>query len=95
MQNLIIAAIETCCRLGELLSLLWADVNLARGQITIRAEHAKDAETRVLPISAKLAAILKMARTDPTGQNYPPTGFVFGELGERTGTITRAWSTSC
>jgi integrase len=93
LQNLIIAAVETCCRLGELLTLQWQDVNLERGQLTIRGEHTKDAETRVLPISARLAAILTMARTDPTGQVYPPAAFVFGELGERTGRITRAWST--
>jgi integrase len=48
LQNLIIAALETACRRGELLSLQWRDVNLERGELTIRAEKAKDRDTRVL-----------------------------------------------
>ena len=67
LQNLIIAALETACRRGELLSLQWGDVNLERGELTIRAENAKDGDSRVLPISARLAAVLKMAKTDPAG----------------------------
>jgi len=40
MQRLIIAALETCCRRGELLSLRWSDVDFARGEFTVRAENA-------------------------------------------------------
>ena len=93
LQHLIIAAIETCCRRGELLNLQWRDVSMQRGELMIRAEHAKDGETRVLPISARLAAVLTMARTDPAGHDYPPTAYVFGELGHKVDTTKRAWST--
>jgi integrase len=93
LQNLIIAAIETCCRRGELLNLQWRDVSLQRGELTIRAEHAKDGETRVLPISARLAAVLTTARTDPAGKVYPASAYVFGELGEQVATSKRAWET--
>ena len=34
LQRLIIAALETGCRKGELLSLQWQDVSLARGLVT-------------------------------------------------------------
>jgi hypothetical protein len=67
LQRLIIAALETGCRLGELLSLQWADVSLARGVLCIRAENAKDREARELPISARLRAVLEMGQTDPAG----------------------------
>jgi integrase len=75
LQRVIVAAIETCCRRGELLSVRWRDVNLARGELTIRAMGAKDAEKCVLPISARLATVLEMARTDPGGRRIrqPPT----------------------
>jgi len=39
LQALIIAALETCGRQGELLNLRWGDVSLARGEIILRAEH--------------------------------------------------------
>ena len=93
LQNLIIAALESACRCGELLSLQWRDVDLERGEMTIRVEKAKDGDTRVLPISSRLKAVLKMAQTDPAGNDYPADKFVFGELGEKTGNISRAWRT--
>lgn len=93
LQNLIIAAIETACRRGELLSLQWGDVHLERGEVTIRAENAKDGDTRVLPISTRLAAVLKMAKTDPAGKDYKPADYVFGELGHQVDNVKRAWET--
>jgi integrase len=94
LQRLIIAAIETCCRRGELLSLTWADVDLTKRELRIRAENAKDREQRILPISSRLAAVLEMAKTDPAGREYPRTAFVFGELGRRLKTIKKAWETA-
>jgi integrase len=93
LQNLIIAALESACRCGELLSLQWRDVDLERGELTIRAEKAKDGDMRVLPMSSRLKAVLKMAQTDPAGNDYPGDAFVFGELGEETANISRAWRT--
>jgi integrase len=46
LQGIIIAALETACRRGELLALTWADVNLDRQELTIRAETAR------MPIAA-------------------------------------------
>ena len=47
LQALIIAALETCGRQGELLNLRWGDVSLARGEIVLRAENTKDRENRI------------------------------------------------
>src|SRR6185436_15886847 len=80
-------------RRGELLSLQWADVDLGRGELRIRAEKAKDAEDRILPISPPLAAVLKMVKTDPAGNEYKPEHYVFGELGAQTDNVKRAWET--
>jgi integrase len=94
LQRVIIAALETCCRCGELLALRWRDVNLDARTLRIRAETAKDAEERILPISSRLAATLEMARTDPAGHEYPATAFVFGELGKRVMSIKKSWETT-
>jgi integrase/recombinase XerD len=93
LQNLIIAGLETCCRRGELLSLQWRDVDQARGELVIRGEKAKDGDTRVLPISTRLAAVLTMAKTDPAGKDYEGDDYVFGELGQKVDNVKRAWET--
>jgi integrase len=66
LQRLIIAAIETCCRRGELLALQWRDVNLGKRELLVRADEEGARKTGVgrrLPISARLAAVLEMAQT--------------------------------
>jgi integrase len=47
LQRLIIAAIETGCRRGELLSLQWQDVSLTRNELTIRAPRRRKTARRV------------------------------------------------
>jgi integrase len=94
LQRLIIAAVECGGRRGELLALRWSDVNLDRRQITIRPETSKTKTGRVLPISARLLAVLGMARIDPSGRKYTEDRFVFGEVGQQLKTVKRAWQTA-
>jgi integrase len=94
LQRLIIAALESGCRKGELLSLTWRDVNLDRREMTIRAERTKTRTGRVIPISARLAGILELAKTDPTGKDFKPEDFVFGDVvGREVTDIKKAWET--
>jgi integrase len=95
LQRLIMAALETCCRLGELLSLQWREVSLARNEIVIRADKAKTGTARTIPISTRLRAVLELVRDDPHGKPFPPTAYVFGnEAGERVKCVRRAWETA-
>jgi hypothetical protein len=90
----IIAVLETCCREGEPLSLRWVDVSLARGELVLRAEHTKDREKRLIPISSRLRQVREMRRTDPDGR-HPPSAHVFGDqIGRRVGSVRRAWQTA-
>lgn len=93
LSGLIVAAIETGCRRGELLGLQWADLDPNRRELTIRAENAKNGTDRTVPISARLKALLQMADTDPAGRTYPPTAYVFGTLGGPVQNIKKAWET--
>ena len=77
LSGLIVAAIETGCRLGELLALKWADVNLDKQTLLVRAVERgakKTADARSIPISTRLAAVLEMVKTDPAGREIPPSG---------------------
>ena len=94
LQRLIIAALETGCRRGELLSLTWRDVNMDRREITIRAEKVKTRVGRVIPMSVRLKAALEMAKTDPAGKDFGPEAFVLGDMvGGQVLDIKRAWET--
>src|SRR5262245_17820438 len=55
---LIIFAIDTGMRKGEMLSLTWADVNFKARSITVRATTTKTLQARVVPISRRLLAYL-------------------------------------
>jgi len=95
LQRLIVAALETGCRKGELLGLTWRDCDLTRREITLRAEATKTRTGRVVPVSARLAAVLAMATTDPAGQTHPPEARVFGDAaGQPVKDIKKAWETA-
>ena len=73
----------------------WGDVSLTRREITIRAEKAKTRTTRVIPISARLAAVLEMGKTDPAGREFGAEAYVFGDVGGRpVQSISKAWETA-
>ena len=54
------AALDTGCRLGELLSLRWRGVDLERNELTIRAVNAKARKERYIPIVSRLRAVLEL-----------------------------------
>ena len=76
LQALIIAALSTGCRRGELLSLQWSQIRrdehgVARW-IEFPASKTKTHEPRVIPVSSDLRAVLEMRRTDPKGEEFSP-----------------------
>lgn len=88
MRDRIIGALETGCRLGEMLKIQNRRVLWDTHQISIPAAHAKDAESRRIPFepNGPLAQILKRRRF------LGPKAYVFGAAtGEYQGTIRTAW----
>jgi len=95
LYRLVVAGLETGCRLGELLSLQWREVNLKGRELCILASKAKDREDRHIPISSTLLAVLEMAQHGPTGQPLPSVAYVFGdECGSRIESPKKAWETA-
>ena len=89
-----IAALETGIRIGEILSLQWAQISTSPcAEIFIPAQKAKQKKARRVPISSRLKAILEMRRFGPDGEEQPSNAFVFGNaVGERTGTTSIDWA---
>ena len=95
LQRVIICSLETCCRAGEILSLQWREVSLARREIVLSAEKTKTKTDRIIPISARLRAVLEIIRNDPAGKPFGPSAYVFGdETGKRIKSVKRSWQTA-
>jgi integrase len=92
LQALIVAAVESGCRKGELLTLQWHQVRFDLNEIHLPAKKTKARRPRHLPISTRLKALLEMRRTDPAGKDSGPDKFVFGDVaGEQIKNIDTAW----
>lgn len=101
LRALIVAALNTGCRQGELLSLEWWQVRVdehgVARELHLPATHTKTHEARVIPIGPRLRAELAMRpRHGPDGEELPATASVFGnELGEPVASIREAWEEAC
>lgn len=97
LRDLLVAALETGCRRGELLSLQVSQVRFSpRAEIFLPAEKTKAKRDRRVPISSVLRAVLERRRTDPAGEVLPPDAFVFGdEVGRPRRSIKTAWRLTC
>jgi integrase len=96
LHDLVLAAVETGCRRGELLSLRW---NQVRGdpirEITLPACKTKTKKDRTIPVSTRLRAVLEMRRNDPAGEPLPGEACVFGnELGQPVDLARATWPTA-
>ena len=96
LQDLIIAAVETGCRRGELLSLQWHQVRFTPGELFLPAVKTKTKRDRRVPVSTVLRQVLERRRADPAGHALPPDAYVFGdEVGRRRQSIKTAWMATC
>src|SRR5262245_49561421 len=96
LRALIVAALETGCRKGELFALQWQHINLDRRELHLPGEITKTGRSRTIPISKRLLDELEMRKHAPDGTLYEPTAYVFGnELGEGATDIREAWKLTC
>lgn len=86
LRPLIIAALDTGCRKGELLSLGWKDIDFDKRTIQIRAMTTKTLTERVVPISERLSVELKSIK-----DQFPARDRVFGISVK----FQHSWETAC
>ena len=94
LHDLIVAALESGCRKGELLSLQWSQVKDRDGvahYIDLTADKTKTKEPRKVPITSRLRAILDFRRIGPDGEEHLMDAYVFGdEAGQRIKNVKTA-----
>lgn len=63
LRPLVILAVDTAMRMGEILQLEWSDIDLDSGVITVRSETTKTKRSRKVPITTR--ARLELAALPP------------------------------
>ncbi len=93
VHMLIVAALDTGMRRGELLSLRFGDIEWDRQLIHVRPEVAKSKKGRVVPIgTTRLRTLLQWLRVGPNNQMWPDERLVFlRESGETVKSLRTAW----
>ncbi len=92
-KALVIAALDTGMRRGELLSLRFGDVDFDRQVIQVRPENAKSKKGRSIPIATtRLRAVLDWLRIDAEGGKKPDAAPVFSNrVGEPLRDFRNEW----
>ena len=90
LKHVILIALNTGMRKGEILSLRWENVNLERNFITVTAEEAKSKRIRRIPINRELRKLFIKLNLTRNGNSLvlqnPMTGKPFRDFG-------RSWKT--
>jgi integrase len=96
LRALIILALDTGVRAGEMLAIRVKDTDLARSEITLRAETTKSGKTRAVPISTqRLRAVIEWFRTDDEGRSRPGgEPLIVNRFGEPIGSFRTMWETA-
>src|SRR6185295_881466 len=66
----IVAALETGCRIGEILSVQFRQLRWDLNELHLSNRTTKGLRTRHLPLSQGLRAMLELRRYDPDGQEF-------------------------
>jgi integrase len=87
LKPLVLLALNTGLRRGELFSLDWSDIDFLQKQLTVRAASSKGARPRYIPLNTTARNIFKLwqKQTSATGLVFP------GRKGNRLNNISNEW----
>ena len=83
LQLIIVAALETGMRRGEILGQRWEHVDLSRGILQVTRSKTAEGEAREIPLTTRLQKILT--------PRYEPEGLVFTFRGQPIRAVKTAW----
>jgi integrase len=90
LRPIVLLALNTGLRRGELFSLQWKDVNLRTKWLTVAGKTSKSEQTRQVPLNVEAATILESWRRQSRRSLAQPSVFP-GNSGKRLTSITTAW----
>lgn len=83
LRAMILAALDTGMRRGEITRQRWEDIDLARGVLSVTRSKTPEGEAREIPLTRRLARWL--------GEHRLAEGIVFGYHGQAVRIIKTAW----
>ena len=90
LQPIVLLALNTGARRGELLGLTWGDLELPAARLTIRGVTAKSGRTRHIPLNSEALGVLRTWRTCVSHEAADP---VFpGPTGEPMTSLKTSWA---
>ena len=87
LQPLVLLAMNTGLRRGELFNLRWSDIDLDRAQLTVQGAGAKSGKTRHIPLSRDALKMLIAWKDQSNGGLVFPSPTTGGKLDN----INRSW----
>ncbi|CAM5264066.1 tyrosine-type recombinase/integrase [Rhodanobacter lindaniclasticus] len=89
LQPLVLLALNTGLRRGELFGLEWSDIDFRNALLTVRAENAKSQKVRHVPLNVEAQRVLATWRKQsrPRGLVFPSAG------GARFTNVNKSWNT--
>jgi integrase len=96
LRALMILALDTGVRAGEMLALRVQDADMERGELTLRASTTKSGRTRRVPFSTqRLRSVIEWFRTDRTGKiRVGKAPLITNEAGKGIGGFRTSWETA-
>jgi integrase len=90
LTAIVLVALNTGLRKGEIFGLQWRDVDLVAAGLTVRGEGAKSGQTRYVPLNTEAVTTLTAWKTATAADG---TGYVFTgrEPGEPLDDVKKAW----
>lgn len=76
LKAMILLAVDSGLRRGEILKLTWPDIDLRRRVITVKASNTKTERERIVPLTARTKAELEKLRMFSTDDQPRPFPFV-------------------
>jgi integrase len=90
LKALVIAALDTGMRRGELFRQIWKDVDCAGGLLYVTQSKTAEGEGRTIPLTRRLKSLLK----EKHASREDPTGPIFRFQGHPIGDLKRSWATA-
>lgn len=88
LKPIVLTALHTGMRQGEIFSLCWDHVALARNVLTVAGETAKGGKSRTIPLNSSIAEVLRnwQKQTSKEGLVFPNP-----KTGKRLDNIKKSW----